>query len=388
MRKFAILGFLCIVSIIFAACSNHTDEKQDECPFLYDLDHMMYILENNFALFDVVYWARGYDLRAMAESARNEIIGANYINNEIFLQILRKNMSFDAAHFAIGTFGGSNFSPERLAATFQMSQETHQEIPRAIIARTIKEGEIAHLAMPSFLLSTLEEQVLDFLHEVRDYDHLIIDLRGNRGGWVSNFWPIVRPNIAEALVAVGYGFVQYGPHIEGAHLPIPRNSPTHIIGGGGPLIADRDFTPIMDFLENVNLPELRESDMYRMDYAFRFEVRIFPRNLDEFDFLPAFNGKIWLLVCESNSSAAQLAIWFVKETGFATIVGEITGGHLGGARTVAHLPNSMIWFQFDMGYITDSNGRPLEAGTIPHHFNRPGMNALQTVLALIEEGDH
>jgi len=38
-------------------------------------------------------------------------------------------------------------------------------------------------------------------------------------------------------------------------------------------------------------------------------------------------------------------------------------------------------------YVTDRYGRPLEAGTIPHYFNRPGMDALETVLAMIEEAD-
>jgi len=42
----------------------------------------------------------------------------------------------------------------------------------------------------------------------------------------------------------------------------------------------------------------------------------------------------------------------------------------------------------DLFYVTDSRGRPLEAGTIPHIFNREGMDALETVLALIEKGDY
>jgi len=37
-------------------------------------------------------------------------------------------------------------------------------------------------------------------------------------------------------------------------------------------------------------------------------------------------------------------------------------------------------------YITDERGRPIEAGTEPHYSNRGGMDALETVLALIVEG--
>jgi len=38
-----------------------------------------------------------------------------------------------------------------------------------------------------------------------------------------------------------------------------------------------------------------------------------------------------------------------------------------------------------MFYVTDTHGRPLEAGTIPHYFNRNGMDALEAVLAIINE---
>lgn len=78
--------------------------------------------------------------------------------------------------------------------------------------------------------------------------------------------------------------------------------------------------------------------------------------------------------------------WYAKETGYITLVGERTGGSLGGPRTLAPMPNTGIAFYFDIFYITDSRGRPLEAGTIPYHFNRPGLDALEAVLELINEG--
>jgi C-terminal processing protease CtpA/Prc len=96
-----------------------------------------------------------------------------------------------------------------------------------------------------------------------------------------------------------------------------------------------------------------------------------------------FNGKIWMLVNENMGSAAQVAAWFAKESGFATLVGDITGGSYGGPRTNARLPNTGIALTFDMLYPIDAHGRPLEAGTIPHHFNLPGLDALETVLTII-----
>jgi len=56
---------------------------------------------------------------------------------------------------------------------------------------------------------------------------------------------------------------------------------------------------------------------------------------------------------------------------------------------VAHKPEKKIMhsiiFCFDIFYVTDSLGRPLEAGNVPHYFNRPGIDALEAVLALIKE---
>ena len=69
-------------------------------------------------------------------------------------------------------------------------------------------------------------------------------------------------------------------------------------------------------------------------------------------------------------------------------MGEVTGGVYGGPRTFVALPNSGIVFYMDVFYVTDEHGRPLEAGTVPHYFNRPGMDALQTVLVMIAEGEY
>ena len=67
-------------------------------------------------------------------------------------------------------------------------------------------------------------------------------------------------------------------------------------------------------------------------------------------------------------------------------MGDTTGGGFGGPRVAVPMPNTGVIFYFDMFYITDARGRPIEAGTDPHFFNRPGMDALETVLALIAEG--
>ncbi|MCL2168387.1 MAG: hypothetical protein FWB74_00005, partial [Defluviitaleaceae bacterium] len=80
----------------------------------------------------------------------------------------------------------------------------------------------------------------------------------------------------------------------------------------------------------------------------------------------------------------QIVSWFIDETGFATLVGETSGGYFGGYRANIHLPNSGVVLTFDVVYLTDSRGQAFEEGTRPHYFNLEGMDALETVLALIQ----
>ncbi|MCL2248721.1 MAG: S41 family peptidase [Oscillospiraceae bacterium] len=121
-----------------------------------------------------------------------------------------------------------------------------------------------------------------------------------------------------------------------------------------------------------------------MSYGFRAHAEISPSQTRRSD----YNGKIWLLTSDFTGSAAQVATWLFKESGLATLVGDVTAGYFGGERIRRYLPSTGIPFIFDVLYFTDHNGRPLEAGTIPHHFNRPGMDAMETVLALIAEGEY
>lgn len=73
----------------------------------------------------------------------------------------------------------------------------------------------------------------------------------------------------------------------------------------------------------------------------------------EFGLKPTFSGKIWMLTDSRMASAAQMAAWISMETNFATHVGGTTGGGVGGLRTLAL-----------------------------------GLDALETTLALIEEGGY
>ncbi|MCL2573867.1 MAG: hypothetical protein FWE34_04850 [Defluviitaleaceae bacterium] len=119
--------------------------------------------------------------------------------------------------------------------------------------------------------------------------------------------------------------------------------------------------------------------MNRLDYGFTVYI-----DVDASGDTP-FSGQIWMPTGSLMGSTAQVSPWVAKESDFAIPVGDITGGAYGGSRTLVALPNSGVILIMDLLYITDSYGRPLEAGTIPHYFNRDEMDALETVLAIINE---
>jgi hypothetical protein len=372
--------FLALVLVVFlatlVACSNEARDDyacESIAEYIYDLDYLLNALENNLALFDVAYWARGIDIHALIENARQEVLSYSEMDNYLFKDILQENMRplWGFAHFAIEPppiYVGSG----------------------AIVTTDIlDEGRVAYLAMRALVMPDGESSivegydaaVLDFFEEIRDFEHLIVDLRGTPGGWPHDFLHmVVAPNIAETLAYDGFVFLIYGSRqLSLARLDMSNAS----------YISPERAVPIRDILAANYLPDFNLNDIYRLDYGFRVQTAVAPRLLTRFDYQPAFGGKIWVLTDGEIFSAAEISSRFMKNTGFATLVGDITGGAYGGPQRPSRtLPNSGITFRFDVFYVTDSRGRPLEAGTIPHHFNHPGMDALETTLALIAEGDY
>jgi len=254
-----------------------------------------------------------------------------------------------------------------------------------ITTEIIEEGKIAKLAVNCFM-TYAEPQIINFLQDIHGYEHLIIDLRSNRGGMLWYFAEsIMRPIMSEPFLLESFAFLN------------PRGDYTvgtmrYILGqrymwqGLGITQTFSEQRTVSEILGEFDLPEFNMADAQRLVDGFYIQLELTPSHSAHFDHQPAFEGKIWLLTGPGMYSAAQHAAWAAKESGFATLVGEVTGGCYGGLRTLVALPHSGILFQMDTYYITDHHGRPLEAGTIPHHFNHEGMDALATTLALIEEG--
>ena len=104
-----------------------------------------------------------------------------------------------------------------------------------------------------------------------------------------------------------------------------------------------------------------------------------------------FEGRIWLLVGPQVYSASESFAVFCKETDFAKLMGEQTGGDgIGSLDPVfLQLPNSGILVQYTMMYGLNPDGSSSEeAGTTPDILSDGSEDPLVTALREIEKASH
>jgi len=242
--------------------------------------------------------------------------------------------------------------------------------------------EVAFLRINSFLNNMeLDDLIIyPFLQEVRDFNHLIIDLRGNGGGYVHHFNSLIASRlITEPLHTTGHEFFGSGElALEWVDFFLAAGGVLASVGA----VTDMRELYAADFIAERGFPYINADDLAMLDYAIVWYATIHPA-----DEPIGFDGKIWLLVDGGSASASAVITQAALTTGFATVVGENTSGVMGSMTSFVILPNTGIIFRIDIGYLTDAYGRSLEEyGIAPNIRNRAGLNALETVLELIAEG--
>lgn len=209
--------------------------------------------------------------------------------------------------------------------------------------KVINDGKTGYIRIPSFngkLIDTECPRIEAFFDEAASLQDMIIDIRGNGGGSTS-YWQysIVAPNLKEEVEATNYflfrkellqneqamKFVdEKHPQLRQAYRPASE------------LPAMDDLTP---YAKNF-------------DYMVKEGIRCAPMG----DKTP-YQGRIWLLTDSRNYSAAEGFIGFCKQTGFATTVGERSGGNDPyGEPVFFSLPNSGLMWKMDLFYGLNSDG--------------------------------
>lgn len=237
-----------------------------------------------------------------------------------------------------------------------------------IEAKIILDDRIAYLRIPSFYRNIDNDNLflLDFYATYADYDHLIIDIRENGGGY-SWYWEynIVSPNID---VPLSYYDLQ-----------IYRDSPLNRPFIKAEIRLGAKSYPISEL---PDLPQIDRDDLKLADRFLRFDQQIQPSRADS---QKLFKGRIWVLTGPDVYSAAEMFCYFSKQTGFATLVGEPTGGDGPGVSPALFaLPNSGLLVQYSCSHgLNPDGGSNEEFGTEPDIAIQPGEDALNICIGEI-----
>lgn len=233
----------------------------------------------------------------------------------------------------------------------------------------IEEDNIAKVTINSFDMSLFEEDkkiLFEYYHKIQNYKHIIFDIRQNTGGGMEYFNELVMaPFIDEKVSVPVYIFMKNGE--------ITKDTLSAHMGN------DIDWKPMSEVPALVGL---NKDDRLELDYFYQFSYEIEPssENIN-------FTGKMWMLVGSNNYSSAEYAAMMAKESNFATLVGENTGGDgIGIDPTFIVMPKSGFVVQYSPIYGTDANGvNSEEAGTSPHIYSTDELDAFEACMNSIHD---
>lgn len=366
-----------LLLVIFTGCSpddSLTQEEKQE-----DFEHLYQVIIENYPFLEVNKRMHGVDWEANHQSYLQKI-GAAETDIQFFeaLQSILSDLNDGHAHMLNGenvyefrkTYGNFlveypkdwrrmlfdnlnhdvackryGLEPLELGQDNSPQQEAVQQNPvSSAQVQDIVEDKVGCIHIPQMLTAHMREKdeilIGNYLEEVKDYQALVIDIRGNGGG-DSRYWQdfLVPRLIDRDHIGVTYSFYKDGT-IAGMY-PDFRLEHSHDLVYGQ--IKDLDLT-MLPMLP----PEVEET----FTHYIKSPVTVKP-----IDDSISFPGNIYLLVDGIVYSSAESFAVFAKDTGFAILIGDKTGG--GGIGTdswVEMLPNSGYIFRFPVEMGTSADG--------------------------------
>jgi hypothetical protein len=329
---------------------------------LQDFNYMYSILKENYPFFEVNKRLNNVDWLANKDKYIHKI-SINSISDKYFfeaLQSILEELNNDHTHI-LDEYSyiymrmlyedlakvDASYSPwcevlqnKKAQDRYQIEQISMESVDKAnnnfitpenVRTDKVIKNKVAYLgikSLNSFNMDGDNKIITPFLKEIKDYKALIIDIRGNVGG-NSSYWA---DNIVPLLIKKDLSYKYYSLYRGGNY------TEPFLISKTG---AKYDkLNPIENLLrENLDtyVPEIRSD--FRCYYESIMTVK--SRNY------VGFKGKIYLLVDRGVFSSSEKFAAFSKDSGFATLVGETTGGDgIGSDPLLCVLPNSGYILRF------------------------------------------
>lgn len=246
----------------------------------------------------------------------------------------------------------------------------------------IMNDKAAVIKVPTMRFLAAEEEaakvLIDLMKKVSDYENVIFDLKGNSGGnTLFADENIIAPNIDEKTDQTILEFFKDAGDIHQLNNFELKEPIEWKKGYGGQKVYPA--APLSELPEELRIPE---GEYGNADYYNRFDKSIYPR----YD-RKILNGKLWVLTYPENYSAAEAFVAFCKATGFATLVGEQTGGDgIGGMSYWYALPNSGLTAVTGYAWGLNQDGtNNSNEGTKPDIQSPENETALETCLKIINK---
>lgn len=237
----------------------------------------------------------------------------------------------------------------------EIGQEVQEKIKQSrVIAKDALEGRVGYIHIPQMLnpwnAKADYEIIQAYLQNIKDYQALIIDIRGNGGGDTRYWSDFLLPQIIDkSYVSWEYTFYKDGVYLQrymqANHMP-------------------KMYAKKVKDLDTASLPELPPEVSEDFTYYEKYCVEVKPAE-DSIQ----FQGNIYLLVDHYVYSSAEGLAMFAKSSGLATLIGEKTGGDgIGSDPILAMLPKSgyVVRFTKEMG-TSEEGVCNEEHKTIPDH---------------------
>lgn len=418
-RSAALLLTLPLLLALCACAPAHTPQEtippvesaqvQDTNPWLEDYDYFWQLVEENFPTYAAAQRISGRDFRAVKEQYRakaaqvedaDELYGVLYMCAREFQGAGHFGLLSEGMYCFIMDLFRDTADPKSRYEYDLLNNPTSREYYSYSDPEEVPEGDgqsageqaessldnLIFKYYPDYGAAYVEILSMDMSHfaeerqalenffariQAEGYRHCIVDIRRNGGGDSSyGTTAVVGPNIMEDTFSTHYALVRRGS----AMIDYFRTMDNWLT-----------LRPI-DELPVEALPALEPGDVALATHFYMADLWAEASPAAQVGG-PLFSGRFWLLVGSNVYSASESFAIFCKDTGFATLVGETTGGDgIGVNPYLCPLPNSGICVRFSAENGLNADGSCNEEyGTQPDIPNAPGMNALETCLAAIRE---